>query len=721
MDAPLSTISVAIPKEIDVASILRTRPEKLPSPPPSLDHVDHIVFTALKGYPHLAADHILHPEMRGKLVEVISGVIRRLNFEFRRNYIRPTDQGPVLKDRILKRARAYEVLIEIALNLIGLEGAKVGFSGEEVNTSLNYIRNALEEWEEIERGENSSEAPIAKAVIEKILNDMKKVMAGDPKGRVGMVAKMGMDVEKRLNEGRLMASFLRACEEVIRGNVYYKMVKEGMCKFGNDYAIGLRWLRHLGYVQVSTNPVLAAIAYRDNPSLWDEFKESLREKKELLNDLESKGDELAMQATIIALWPNLEVFRPLAIISDQRDGMISYQLNPNVANSVEGSMQDALKIYHEVQEFMRRYDEYLLWGYKGVEDRGRPNIVFKVAGSSPAAIEITKRFNEIGIGTNNTITFSVSQEVTLILAAMEGMAKAVKKGIKVTQVYETNMGGRLEDHLREVEAERLAKEALNRLSEEELRALAEKLGALKEYESAGSLEEKIRSVCSRKYLRPINKEAFAEFLAKAGVAGRSKEEVMKYLESLERDISYAGTFVAKRVYWIFFSPENRIKWLAYLMRKYGLTAEQAEEIMEKIDVLPASKRKPMDTYLTLARRNMTNTEFPNHQLAVLEASKEEGFNLSEYDDAVLKPLDEEILKRLMRLEDFKRAYELTPELIERLREAGVEGDFGIGGLKPEEWSSFGPTVKTMVEFTKAYEEFKKKVIEKAREVISEGR
>jgi len=42
---------------------------------------------------------------------------------------------------------------------------------------------------------------------------------------------------------------------------------------------------------------------------------------------------------------------------------------------------------------------------------------------------------------------------------MEGMAKALKRGIHTTQAYETNMGGRLEGHLREVLAAKLIKQA----------------------------------------------------------------------------------------------------------------------------------------------------------------------------------------------------------------------------------------------------------------------
>ena len=54
--------------------------------------------------------------------------------------------------------------------------------------------------------------------------------------------------------------------------------------------------------------------------------------------------------------------------------------------------------------------------------------------------------------------YSVSQEATLILEEMEGMAKAVRKGIRPTQLYMTNMGGRLESHLREIKLEELFQE-----------------------------------------------------------------------------------------------------------------------------------------------------------------------------------------------------------------------------------------------------------------------
>ncbi|RLE84821.1 MAG: hypothetical protein DRJ41_02415, partial [Thermoprotei archaeon] len=430
---------------MDAYSVLiSSKRETLPSPPPVSDHIGLVVFSALKGYTELAADHLLNPELKGRLVEVLGGIVRQLNLEFMKA------QGYDEERRIRVRGYAYDVLVEIALNLLGMERVWVGFSDEEVKRALSLIRETVRIWEDLERKENSRPL-IAQAVVKMKIEDMKKVLSARP-GRKSMTSFIGERVEKEICEDRPVESFIETMEREIKNNVYYVMSREGMCRFGNDYAIGLRWLRRLGYVQVSTNPVLAAVAYDDDPSLWEKFKDYLRRHPELLDDPDSKADELAMAATMVALWPNMEVFRPVAFLKNFADGMISYQLNPNVANSVEGSLRDALKIYSATQEYFFRYDEYLLWGWPGYVERGRPNIVFKVAGSSPAAIDITRELESLGIGTNNTVTFTVTQEVALILAKIEGMAKAAKRGIRTTKVYETNMGGRLEDHLREIVA-----------------------------------------------------------------------------------------------------------------------------------------------------------------------------------------------------------------------------------------------------------------------------
>lgn len=709
-------------------------PEKLEHPPLSEDHAGHVVALALKGYPKLAADHLLHREMRGHLVETVGNVIRQLNLAFNRSLLSEVND----KDIILC-SRIYGVLVNIGLNLAGFEREIIGFDEEEAEKTIGMIKAALHGMEELERerlgGGGSS---IAKAVVDDFLSEMKKVMKEFYRPPGSMVAYTANEIERRLDESNVMVSFLSSAIEQIRNNVYYRMSAVGICKFGNDYAIGLRWLRHLGFVQVSTNPSLAAIAYIDDPTQWEGFREEdlcpdfktlIKEQRRLLEDPEAFSDEIAAYATEVSIWRNLVVFRPIAIASKMRHGMVSLQLNPKIADDYEESIRYALKFYSDAEEFLRRYDSYLLWGYSETGERGRPNIVFKVAGSSPASIDITRKLESLGIGTNNTVTFTVSQEAELILAKMEGRAEAVKAGIPLTTVYETNMGGRLDDHIREVQVERLIAEALSRVEDkmEALKDLAVNLGAWEEIKDKGAIDEAIRALSSRRFLRPLDKDSFVEFLSRCGVPSDSKAEVKAFLEKLEHDITRCGILVTKRVYEIFFSPKNLPRWIAYLTSKYGLTAEQAEEVLSGIDVLPASKRNPRETLLTLSGSNMTHTEFPNHQMTVLQASLREDFNVEELRESVLKELDPEILRRLTQewtdiREEFIRSYELTPNQQEILKEAGIADwdKYGSRGIKPDEWGSFGATVKTMEEFSRSYEDFKRRCIEFVNRIREES-
>jgi hypothetical protein len=701
-----------------------------------MDHPNHIAYLTQKGYTKLAADHILHPEMKGRLEITLGNAVRQLTIIFNQNLL-----GKRPKRDMISCARIYDALANMALNLMGLERKWVGFSDIEVEKTLTILTTALRDLETLERkgvfGGEQNEASIAKAVVDNILTEIKTVMKGVYRPPGAMVAHVAEEIEENLDNQSIFKSFLKSAKQQIQENIYFKLSSAGMSKFGNDYALGLRWLRHLGFVQVSTNPSLAAISYDDDPTQWEgckgedlcpDFRTIAKQHTELLKDPEALGDEITAYATEVSIWRNLAVFRPIAIASNMFHGMISLQLNPNIADNYEESVSYALKFYKDAEEFLRRYDSYLLWGYSENVERSRPNIVFKVAGSSPASINITRNLESLGIGTNNTVTFTVSQEVELILAKLEGRAEAAKKGIPLTTVYETNMGGRLDDHVREVQAEILVKKVLEKAPDREkaLRRLAEELGAWNEVAQKKTLAEKVIVVSSRKYLRPLSKEPLIHFLAELGIPFDSKEQVKAYLETLENDIGYCGILVTKRVYEIFFSPQNKSKWIAYLQLKYDLTEKQAEEVMRGIDVLPASKRHPRETLLTLARENMTHTEFPNHQTAVVTASLEPSFRIGNYSESVLKAIDPEIPRRLTgdtygTKKAVSEFYEVTASQLEVLKEAKVSDleSYGSKGLKPSQWGAFGATAKTMDEFSNSYATFKSKCIEFVRKISQE--
>ncbi|MEZ0345759.1 MAG: transaldolase family protein [Infirmifilum sp.] len=693
--------------------------EALPEAPPVSDSVSLALYAALKGYPDLGADNLLNPALREKYAEVIGSVDRRAHLAM----LRALNDGDNLR-----ALRIYLLIGEMGLNTIGLEMHWAGVPLAERERAFEFILSEARELEKME-AEKLGGVGIASEVVRGYLEDMKKVMSSNPKTK-SLVSWISDEASKHIDSNHPLSSFLSAMRRILEENAYYKMTLSGLCRFGNDYALGLRWLRRLGFVQVSTNPVLAAEAYKDDPSLWDNYLEYVQRHLELAENPGGNADLLAMTATLLVLIPNMEVLRPVAFLLDFKDGMVSYQLNPNVADSVEGSVSDALKIYTMAEEYFTRYDSYLLWGWPRSTEIGRPNLVFKVAGSSEASLAITRILESLGIGTNNTVTFSVSQEVSLILEKIAGRAAAVKRGVKPTKVYETNMGGRLEAHLREVKAAELIKTALTLYNdpERELFGLAKRLGVpVNEptgswlgpsgwgYDiTASNLEEKVQLVASQAYIRSLVNEALVDFLAGAGVCGATKDEVRACLEAWERAISLSGTFIAQRVWHIFFEEENRRKWIGYIMRKYGLTPKQAEEVLDGIDVLPASKRRPNDTYYTLSSRNMTNTEFPNHQLNVHLEYKNGKVRLEEYREAISVLWGAEQLNLLLKMAEFRRAYELTSDLLERLREAGfrdVEA-FGEGGLRVEEWPVFGPGVKTMRGFTEAYNRFRDECVQR---------
>ena len=641
-----------------------------------------MVWLALGGYPRLAADTILIKSVKGKIGTVVGNAIRQLNLEFLESQS--------------TRKHCYETLIETALNLTGLERKRAGFSDGDTEAVLGEIVEALKGWEAQERKEGVS--LIITEVVQSQIMGMKRVLFGQ-----GMVSKMGESVERSIDAESVAESFLSASRNEVQGNVYYKIVDQGLSKLGNDSATGLRWLRHLGAVQVSSNPVIAARAYEELPDLWQKFEPVIAAHPEWRDDPSKSGDEVAMLATVNGLLPNLLDFRPIALLSDFEEGMVSIQLNPFKAGSKEESVGDALKIYSILQDILLLYDAHLMGG-SDFEGRGRPNVVFKVASGNAVALETTEALDKLGIGTNNTVTYTVSQEIMVARAAMKGLAGARLAGIPPTRVYVTNMEGRLEDHLREVQAAVLLKQHLGETddADQRIREIAERLGLRGELEGAGTLDEMIALLCARKNLKTLTEDWFASLVPASANLAR-----------MEQDIRWAGILVTRRVFGLAFGPRAAPIWEKHLQATMGLSLDQAKDAVSRVDLLPASKRREDDTYQVLggkATKNLTNTEFPDQQLKVWLHSRKSAFDLSDFENSIARS-EPEVLARLLALEDFRKAYELTGQLSKELNELGIDVPREDGGLEPGQWDSYGPVVKTMREFKGAYLTFRNRLVQ----------
>ena len=682
------------------------KPESLTGPgksPIAGDHAANVVQLVEWGQTHLAADHLLFPELNDSLAAVAASAIRQLNYRFALGRLTGKEDAKEKIEKIRIRFNCYDFMYELALNYIGLESRWLDEAQKDL--ALEIIVETLTGWEALEC-EEQGEAVISEAVVSRILDGMELVQGG-----ASMTAQTAMRIRKRLT-GDIPCSiqFLEAAEDEITGNIYFQMVCEERCKFGNDYALGLRWLRHLGFEQVSTNPVLAAKAYDDDPSLALAFLDEVKCQPKYdvwRSDPEKYSDEITLYATLLALWDNLHVYRPVFynLRVETGGGVVSFQLNPNIAHLADESIADALNAMKQAEDDLRVYDAYLLAGYSAYPERGRANMVIKVACAHPAARRIASTINSFGLGSNITVVYTVAQEVTLILEEIAGMATAIRKGILPTQLYMTNMGGRLESHLREVKLEELFAKLKKKVGEKNARKRLEKLAVanktIDKVKATAKYEDAVVIATRFGVQKTINDDAIA---ALADVASRSE------LVQWEDDISKSGTLVARRVWGIFFSDKNREKWVEYLYSNFMLGEDQARFIMDRINYLPASKRKPEDTYWTLTANNMVHTEFGNHQENVRMMSLKENFNLLDYVESIRDAFEPGVAARLTRIADFRVAYELNAELNKVMKTVGIEGDFGTIGHKPGEWPEFGAVQKTLTEFKAAYDGFSGRMV-----------
>jgi len=642
--------------------------------------VRHILRQVQQGQTLAAADHLL---VRGRRSDS-AAVVERL-----------MSQLPGFLSRHSGSERdVFTTLIRIGLNLVGQDAKVAQVSPQAAKKALSGLRTSTLTLED-------SWTEFARDATNNYLADMASVNAGD-----SLPGYMAESIRSHLGTDLRPSHFIDAFAQVARDTVYWKMVDGKFCKFGNDYARGLETLRHLGFSQVSTNPVLAAKAFEEDPALVKKLRKEIIENSSWKQDPQKYAHDIVMAGTLLALWPNLEVFRPLAFLVNNWDYMISFQLNPNVADDVKGSLDDARRAYKLVQRHLVIYDRCL-----GIPNPGkiRPNLVFKVAGSSRAAREVTRVLNAAGIGTNNTVTYTVTQEVQLIIDALEGKSRAVKSGKPLTRTYETNMGGRFVSHLREVEAERILLDIVRRIGEEKanelLLQLAKGLGLSDQdsgrLRSAPNVAQKVKIVCAFKNLKTLANEAFMT-VATEGDMSRAE------IEQLEADLKKAGTLVAKRVYRVFYDRKNHDRWVIWLQRQHKISRRDAITVLDSMDVLPASKRVPEDTYDTLGSPDMCNTEFPNHARAVQLYSERDNFDLDSFRNAVTSAPDQEVVKRLMSIDDFVRGYDSTKAISTELVRVGVlsdEQELGLGGVPEDEWQGFGAVRKTMAEFKDAYERF----------------
>lgn len=180
-----------------------------------------------------------------------------------------------------------------------------------------------------------------------------------------------------------------------------------------------------GAVGVTTNPVLASAAVKNNRQLWEPaISRALTEAR--------AGEPLAEALTRIAAGHAAERLMPVYETSGGSSGFVCAQINPARAGD-RACMAAMARRFH-------------LWA---------PNIAVKLPATA-AGLDVLEDCIAEGITCTVTVSFTVPQAIAIAERHRRGIARARQNGVEPGRCFAVIMIGRLDDYLREIAQDRRA-------------------------------------------------------------------------------------------------------------------------------------------------------------------------------------------------------------------------------------------------------------------------
>lgn len=154
----------------------------------------------------------------------------------------------------------------------------------------------------------------------------------------------------------------------------------------------------LGVTGVTSNPSIFDKALADS----DIYDESLLEYAKDGADRQTIFERLAVDDIRDAA----DVLRPVYDNASMRDGFVSIEVSPNLANDTDGTVIEARRLWAAID---------------------RPNVMIKVPGT-PAGVPAIKTLISEGINVNVTLLFSLNAYVAAANAFIEGLSEFAQSG-----------------------------------------------------------------------------------------------------------------------------------------------------------------------------------------------------------------------------------------------------------------------------------------------------
>ena len=170
---------------------------------------------------------------------------------------------------------------------------------------------------------------------------------------------------------------------------------------GNDYAAFLRHAMFVGASFVACNPPLVDLAWRAESEHWDGVVDII-----LAAHPNADPDDLARMVTLEIVLANMQLLRPVFLLTGGKAGCVCLQVNPNRHGDASSMLADARANYAELQSRLAG---------------GVPNVVFKLP-ATQAGLAACRELTAEGIGVTITVNFSLFQHLPFAAAIQDGQA-----------------------------------------------------------------------------------------------------------------------------------------------------------------------------------------------------------------------------------------------------------------------------------------------------------
>ena len=160
---------------------------------------------------------------------------------------------------------------------------------------------------------------------------------------------------------------------------------------------------------------MGVLGVTSNPSIFNKAITSGTNYDNLIRQLAQAGKKtltIYNSLTIKDIQDAADLFMPIYLKTEKKDGFVSLEVNPNLAHDTEGTISEGMRLFNEVN---------------------RSNVMIKVPSTREGFSAIETLVSQ-GVNINVTLIFSREQYIQSVQAYLKGVKKRIRNQEQVNQV-----------------------------------------------------------------------------------------------------------------------------------------------------------------------------------------------------------------------------------------------------------------------------------------------